>query len=180
MSRIGKKPIELPDGVEIKKNGNTITVKGPKGTLEKTFDPRIGISIKDKKIKITAKSDSKDVRALFGLTRAILSNMVIGISSGFEKKLVIEGVGYRANLKGNDLELLVGYSHPVLFKKPEGIDFRVEGPKQEIVFVKGIDKEKVGFYADKIRSVRPPEPYKGKGIRYDGEYIRKKAGKTGA
>ncbi len=180
MSRIGKKPIELPDSVEIKKNGNTITVKGPKGTLEKTFDPRIDISIKGKVINIFTKSNSKDVRALFGLTRAVLNNMVIGINSGFQKKLVIEGVGYRANLKGNDLELLVGYSHPVLFKKPEGIDFGVEGPKQEIVFVKGIDKEKVGFYADKIRSVRPPEPYKGKGIRYDGEYIRKKAGKTGA
>ena len=180
MSRIGRKPIVLPDGVEFKKSGNSVTVKGPKGTLTQTFDPRIQIEIEDKIIKVSNKSNSKDVRALFGLTRALLNNMVIGVSKGFERKLIIEGVGYRAAMQGADLQLNVGYSHPVNIKKPEGIDFVVEGAKAEIVKVQGIDKEKVGFYADKIRGVRPPEPYKGKGIRYDGEYIRRKAGKTGA
>ncbi len=180
MSRIGKKPIILPDGVEIKKDGNTVTVKGPKGTLSKTFDPRIKIEIENKTIKVSTETNSKDVRALFGLTRALLNNMVIGVSNGFEKTMIIEGVGYRAAMQGADLQLNVGYSHPVLIKKPEGINFVVEGAKAEIVKVQGIDKEAVGFYADKIRGVRPPEPYKGKGIRYDGEYIRRKAGKTGA
>ncbi len=180
MSRIGKKPVTLPDGVEIKKDGTTITVKGPKGTLTNSFDPRIKIDIEGKVVKVSTETNSKDVRALFGLTRALINNMVIGVSKGFERKLVIEGVGYRAAMQGADLQLNVGYSHPVIIKKPEGINFVVEGQKAEIVKVQGIDKEKVGFYADKIREVRPPEPYKGKGIRYDGEYIRRKAGKTGA
>ncbi|NIA23643.1 MAG: 50S ribosomal protein L6 [Proteobacteria bacterium] len=180
MSRIGRKPITLPDGVEVKKDGNTVTVKGPKGTLSKIFDPRIKVEIKDKVIKVSTETNSNDVKALFGLTRALINNMVIGVSKGFERKLVIEGVGYRAVMQGTDLQLNVGYSHTVLINKPEGINFVVEGAKAEIVKVQGIDKEAVGFYADKIRGIRPPEPYKGKGIRYDGEYIRRKAGKTGA
>ncbi len=176
MSRIGRLPVTLPSGVEVNIQGSFVRVKGPKGELQRTFSPRIKIALEDGQIVVTRHTDAPDDKALHGTTRAVLANMVQGVSTGFEKKLQIEGVGYRAELEGKTLVLYVGYSHPVRIEPPAGITFAVE--KNEIA-VRGIDKELVGQVAADIRSVRPPEPYHGKGIRYADEKIRRKAGKSG-
>lgn len=177
MSRIGNKPLDLPDGVDVKVEGTQVTVKGSKGELNRSFHERIGFDIDDGVITVTRPDDSRESRSLHGLSRKLLHNMVLGVSDGFSKELEIQGVGYRAALKGRDLELAVGYSHPVVVEAPEGITFEV--PEQTRIIVSGIDKELVGQMAANIRKVRPPEPYKGKGIRYVGEYVRRKAGKAG-
>jgi large subunit ribosomal protein L6 len=177
MSRIGKAPIDLPSGVEVSHDGNTVVVKGPKGSLSQAIDPRIGVSIEDGVLSVSRESDDRDVRALHGLSRALIANMVLGVSAGYSKELQAVGVGYRGALKGNTLELQVGYSHPVAIEAPEGITFEVPEPTKFIV--SGIDKQLVGQIAANIRAVRPPEPYKGKGIRYVDEYVRRKAGKAG-
>ncbi len=174
MSRIGKKPIEIPDNVEIKIDGNKISVKGPKGELQKDVRSEIKIEIKNDKIFVSPQKETKRTRAFWGLFRTLIFNMVKGVTDGYEKKLEIHGVGYKANLEGENLVLLVGFSHPVKIDKVEGIKFLVE---KSIITVSGIDKELVGQIAAKIRKVRPPEPYKGKGIRYLGEEVRRKAGK---
>ena len=174
MSRIGKKPIEIPQGVEVKITGQQIMIKGPKGELSQGVRPEIKVEVKEGKIFVTSQIETKKSKALWGLTRALLQNMTKGVVEGYEKKLEIEGVGYRANLEGQDLVLNVGFSHSVKIKAPEGIKFAVE---KNIITVSGIDKGLVGQTAAKIRGVRPPEPYKGKGIKYVGEQIRRKVGK---
>lgn len=177
MSRIGKKPIDMPQNVTVNiAEGNVVTVKGPKGELTRSFSPVIGIEINENQILFTRPNDDKQNRMLHGTTRAIVNNMVVGVSEGYTKELEIIGVGYRAQLKGNILILSAGYSHPVEMELPQGIE--VEVPKNTQVIVKGIDKELVGEFAANIRSVRAPEPYKGKGIRYKGEFVRRKEGKT--
>ena len=177
MSRIGKMPITVPAGVTVDvKEGNQVTVKGPKGTLTRTFSPELGIEQNDGVITITRPNDLKRNKALHGLTRSLLNNMVVGVSAGFEKTLEINGVGYRANKQGKTLVLNLGYSHPVEMGDPEGVESAVDGNK---VIVRGISKEAVGQYAANIRGKRPPEPYKGKGIKYSDEVIRRKVGKAG-
>jgi len=195
MSRIGKKPIEIPKDVEVKIEDDTVTVKGPKGELQKKIRPEIRVEInpvrdsenrekskkerisngvKENEILVSPEKETKKTNAFWGLTRTLVSNMVKGVTEGYEKKLEIQGVGYKANLEGEDLILRVGFSHPVKIDKVEGIEFSVE---KSIVTVSGINKELVGQIAAKIRKIRPPEPYKGKGIRYVGEDVRRKAGK---
>ncbi|AST94058.1 50S ribosomal protein L6 [Sutcliffiella cohnii] len=176
MSRVGKKLIELPSGVTITNNNNTVTVKGPKGELTRTFSEDMVINVEENVITVTRPTDNKEHRALHGTTRALLANMVEGVSKGFERGLELIGVGYRAQKQGNKLVLNVGYSHPVEITPEQGIE--VEVPANTKIVVKGIDKERVGALAANIRDVRPPEPYKGKGIRYEGEYVRRKEGKT--
>jgi large subunit ribosomal protein L6 len=178
MSRIGKMPIDIPQGVTVDIKKNLVVVKGPKGELQRDFPPEITIKQEDGQVIVTRQSDHRTHRAKHGLTRALLSNMVTGVSNGFRRDLHIEGVGYRAGLKGKSLELNVGYSHPVVFEPPEGIAFEVDKSGRELA-VTGVDKQVVGEIAAQIRRVRPPEPYKGKGIRYVGERIRRKAGKAG-
>ena len=178
MSRIGKLPVEIPAGVEVKiDENNLVTVKGPKGTLEKQLSPRMKISQKDGHVVVERSSDLKQEKSLHGLTRALLHNMVVGVTQGVEKKLEINGVGYRAAKQGNKLILSLGYSHPVEMADPEGVEAVVEDPTK--ITIKGIDREKVGQYAANIRFKRPPEPYKGKGIKYADEHILRKVGKTG-
>lgn len=178
MSRIGKLPISIPGGVTITvDDGNTVTVKGPKGTLTENFSPDMELTQENGVITVKRPSDDKRHRALHGLTRSLLNNMVHGVTSGFNKDLEIEGVGYKAQKQGNKLVLNMGYSHPVEFVEPEGITFDVPAPNK--ISVKGISKQKVGQVAADIRAVREPEPYKGKGIRYAGEVVRRKEGKTG-
>ncbi|WP_059174137.1 50S ribosomal protein L6 [Bacillus sp. FJAT-27445] len=177
MSRIGKKPIEIPAGVTVALDNHTVTVKGPKGELVRSFSPEISILVEDNTVTITRPSDVKEIRALHGTTRAVLSNMVEGVSKGFEKGLELVGVGYRASKQGNKLVLNVGYSHPVEIEPETGLE--IEVPANTKVIVKGNDKERVGALAANIRGVRPPEPYKGKGIRYEGEVVRRKEGKKG-
>ena len=177
MSRIGKMPIAIPDGVTISvAENNKVTVKGPKGELTRDLPSEMIIEQKDGELVITRPDDQKKTRALHGLTRALLNNMVIGVTTGFQKKLEVAGVGYRAAKKGKILALTLGYSHPVELEDPEGVESSVEG---QIITVSGIDKEKVGQYAAIIREKRKPEPYKGKGIKYADEVIRRKVGKTG-
>jgi len=177
MSRIGKKLLEIPAGVTINiADDNTVTVKGPKGELSRTFNPDMKIVIEDNVLTVTRPSDAKEHRALHGTTRSLLGNMVEGVSKGFERGLELIGVGYRASKSGNKLVLNVGYSHPVEITPESGIE--IEVPSQTKVLVKGTDKERVGAIAANIRDVRPPEPYKGKGIRYEGEHVRRKEGKT--
>ncbi|HUT14709.1 MAG TPA: 50S ribosomal protein L6 [Anaerolineae bacterium] len=178
MSRIGRLPIVLPDGVTFAKDGQRVTIKGPRGEICRDFDPRLEIKLVDGQLVVSRSSDYRDVRALHGLTRALLANMVTGVSSGYRKSLDTVGVGYRATVEGDELTLLVGYSHPVKYTAPEGITITVEKGKR-IIHIDGIDKEVVGEVAAKIRAVRKPEPYKGKGIRYLGELVRRKAGKAG-
>ena len=178
MSRIGKLPITLPAGVSVKIDGHTVEVKGPKGTLTREFSPKIDIEMEDNAIKCIRHSDDPEERSLHGLTRALLNNMVVGVTTGFEKKLNLVGVGYRAAMNGNKLALTVGKSHPV--EMDPGADLKVETPQPNIIVISGIDKEKVGAFAAVVREVRPPEPYKGKGIKYADEVIRRKAGKAGA
>jgi large subunit ribosomal protein L6 len=175
MSRIGRKPIEIPAGVTVSVEPGRVAVSGPLGTLQQQVPARMTIEQDDGTVLVTRPTDRGDDRALHGLTRTLIANMVEGVTKGFEKRLEIQGVGYRASLKGSDLELLVGYSHPVTIKPRTGISFEVPVPTQ--VIVKGTDKQHVGQTAAEIRKVRPPEPYKGKGIRYDGEYVRRKVGK---
>ncbi|RDU34923.1 50S ribosomal protein L6 [Neobacillus piezotolerans] len=177
MSRIGKKPIEIPAGVAVTLDKNTVTVKGPKGELVRSFSPEISILVEDNTVTITRPSDAKEIRALHGTTRAVLANMVEGVSKGFEKGLELVGVGYRASKQGNKLVLNVGYSHPVEIEPEKGLE--IEVPANTKVIVRGYDKERVGALAANIRGVRPPEPYKGKGIRYEGEVVRRKEGKKG-
>ena len=178
MSRVGKKPIEVPAGVTVSVDANNVaTVKGPKGELVRSFHKDMKIEQEGNVITITRPSESKEHRTNHGTTRALLANMVTGVSEGFSKSLELIGVGYRAQLQGKKLVLNVGYSHPVEFTPEEGVE--VEVPANTKIIVKGISKEKVGALASNIRDVRPPEPYKGKGIRYEGEYVRRKEGKTG-
>ncbi len=177
MSRIGNAPIELPAGVEASAEGNEVLVKGPKGSLTQTIDPRLSVSVEDGVLTVSRQDDEREIRALHGLSRALIANMVIGVSAGYSKELQAVGVGYRGALKGTTLELQVGYSHPVSIEAPDGITFEVPEPTKFII--SGIDKQLVGQVAANIRSVRPPEPYKGKGIRYVDEYVRRKAGKAG-
>ncbi len=178
MSRIGLMPISIPDGVEVKIDGRRVRVKGPKGQLEQGFRSEVAVTEEDGTLKVTRESDEPQIRALHGLTRALLNNMVIGTTEGFEKTLEVHGVGYRAELRGSTLFLNVGFSHPVEFPPPEGIKFDVD-TRAGLIKVQGIDKQLVGQVASDIRKIRPPEPYKGKGIRYQGEYVRRKAGKAG-
>ena len=178
MSRIGKLPISVPGGVTITvDDGNTVTVKGPKVTLTEKISPDMMIEQDNGVLHVKRPSDDKQHRALHGLTRSLIHNMVVGVTEGFAKNLEIEGVGYRAQLQGSKLVLNMGYSHPVEFEAPEGISFEVPAPNR--ITVKGISKQQVGQMAADIRAVREPEPYKGKGIRYAGEYVRRKEGKTG-
>ncbi len=177
MSRIGNKIVVLPAGVEIKQEGNDITVKGPKGELTRTFSSAIQMNIEGNEVTFTRPNDSKEMKTIHGTTRANFNNMVVGVSEGFQKALELIGVGYRAQLQGSKLVLNVGYSHPVEIVAPEGIT--IEVPSNTSVIVKGTNKEVVGELAANIRGVRPPEPYKGKGIRYVGEFVRRKEGKTG-
>ena len=177
MSRIGKKPITIPAGVEVKLDGNVITVKGPKGTLTRSLHPEMIVNVEGEEIQVSRPSDAKLHRSLHGTTRSVVSNMVEGVSKGFERNLELVGVGYRAAKAGNKLTLSLGFSHPVEVVPENGIEFDV--PSQSKVIVKGIDKEIVGNVAANIRSLREPEPYKGKGIRYEGEKVLRKVGKTG-
>ena len=178
MSRIGKKPIEVPAGVTVTvAANNTVTVKGPKGELVRSFNPDITISQEENVLTLTRPSDSKEHRTIHGTTRAVLANMVEGVSKGFERGLELIGVGYRAQKQGTKLILNVGYSHPVEIEPEAGIE--IEVPSNTKIIVKGTNKERVGALAANIRDVRPPEPYKGKGIRYEGEFVRRKEGKTG-
>ena len=175
MSRIGRSPIELPAGVSVSISPGRVMVNGPLGELAQDVPQRMTIAQDDGMITVTRPTDRGEDRALHGLTRSLVANMVEGVTKGFEKRLEIQGVGYRASMRGTDLELNVGYSHPVVKKPPQGITFEVPAVTQ--VVVKGIDKQQVGQIAAEIRKVRPPEPYKGKGIRYEGEYVRRKVGK---
>ncbi len=175
MSRIGRKPIPIPSGVEVQIAPGGVTVKGPKGTLSERISPDITVAQEDDRLVVTRPTDRNDHRALHGLTRSLVANMVTGVTDGYEKRLEIQGVGYRAALKGADLEMQLGYSHPVNVKAPDGIAFEVPQPTQ--VIVRGISKQQVGEVAAQIRKWRPPEPYKGKGIRYAGEHVIRKVGK---
>lgn len=178
MSRIGKKPIEIPGGVNVKLTDGVVTTKGSQGTLSYAIPAGISVDIQEKQIVVTRATEQKRHRALHGLVRSLLNNMVTGVSTGFAKTLIIEGIGYRVTKQGNGITLAVGYSHPVNFEAPQGITFDVEA--QNRIIVKGADKQLVGQVAANIRSVRKPEPYKGKGIRYSDEVVRRKVGKTGA
>ena len=177
MSRVGKNPIEVPGGVEVTVKGSHVSVKGPKGTLERTFDERINVNVEDGVVSLTRVDDERESRALHGLSRALLANMVEGVNKGYVKELQAVGVGYRAALNGSTIEFQLGFSHPVSVTAPDGITFEVPEPTR--IVVTGIDKQLVGQVAADIRKIRPPEPYKGKGLRYLNEQVRRKAGKAG-
>lgn len=187
MSKVGKNPIALPDGVELKQAGTLFSIKGPKGELTQEIDERITVTVADGNATLTRANDEKEVRALHGLYRSLLANMVLGVSEGYEKILLLIGVGYAAEAKGKNLQFNLGFSHAVLFEAPEGINFDLQKPDaqdksefrnlQTKLVIQGIDKQLVGQVAANIRALKPPEPYKGKGFRYQGEYVRKKAGK---
>ncbi|MGH2696273.1 MAG: 50S ribosomal protein L6, partial [Actinomycetota bacterium] len=176
MSRIGKQPIAIPDGVSVEVGDDLVTVKGPGGELSQRLVRDMRVIVDGGEVRVERPSDERDHRSLHGLTRSLIANMVEGVTKGYEKRLEIQGVGYRAALKGSELELQVGFSHPVTMSPPAGIEFEVPAPNR--IVVKGIDKQLVGEIAANVRKVRKPEPYKGKGIRYEGEYVRKKAGKA--
>ena len=176
MSRIGKIPVAIPSGVEVKVDGHVVTVKGSKGELTREFNPMMTIKVEGEEVIVERPDDSRQAKSLHGLTRTFIHNMVEGVHDGYSKKLELVGVGYRAALKGSDLEIQLGYSHPVIVKAPENITFEV--PSQTEIIVKGISKEQVGQVAADIRAWRKPEPYKGKGVRYEGEYVRRKLGKA--
>lgn len=178
MSRVGRLPVEIPSGVDVKIDGSNVKIKGPKGEMEFSFSPVIAIELAEGVVNITRPSDARDMRSLHGTTRALIQNMVTGVTDGYMKELQLVGVGYRANLQGSNLVINVGYSHSVEVEPPAGITFEV-GERNQQIFISGIDKQQVGQVAADIRKVRPPEPYKGKGIRYKDEYIRRKAGKAG-
>jgi large subunit ribosomal protein L6 len=175
MSRIGRKPIPVPDGVTVSVDPGRVTVKGPKGELSQDVSPDMKVSEADGTLTVERPTNRGEHRALHGLTRSLIANMVVGVTDGYEKKLEIQGVGYRARLQGKSLELALGYSHPVSLSAPDGIEFEVPQPTQ--VIVRGIDKQLVGEIAAQVRKTRPPEPYKGKGVRYEGEHVRRKVGK---
>ena len=177
MSRIGRKPIDVPSGVEVKLDGHHITVKGPKGTLERDLHPDMVVTVEGSVINVTRPSAAKQHKALHGLTRTLISNMVVGVSEGFKKELEIQGVGYRCAKQGKDLVMNLGYSHQVIVPEIDGIS--IEVPAQNRIVISGPDKQKVGQFAAEVREKRPPEPYKGKGIRYLGEYVQRKEGKAG-
>ena len=177
MSRIGRKPVAVPAGVDVKIDGTTVTVKGPKGSLTGTYNSKLSIALEGNEIIVTRPDDEKESRALHGLTRTLIHNMVEGVNNGYSKELEINGIGYKAAMQGKDLVLTVGYSHVVNVKAPEGITIAVPAPNK--IVISGADKVKVGQFAAEVRGVRPPEPYKGKGIKYDDEYIRRKEGKAG-
>ncbi len=175
MSKIGKKAIEIPNGVTVTYgDNNKVSVKGPKGELSASFHAEINIETKDNEIIVTPKKDARRLYAFWGLTRNLIANMIVGVTKGYEKQLELQGVGYKVALKGNDLDMALGFSHPVAFKAPQGIKFTVE---KNIITISGIDKQQVGQVAAEIRKLRKPEPYKGKGVRYVGEKVRRKAGK---
>jgi len=176
VSRIGKQPIPVPSGVEVKIDGSTVSVTGPKGTLTQSFNEDMILKLDEGVLSVARPSDERHHRSLHGLTRTLLSNMVAGVSEGFSKNLEIVGVGYRAELKGKDIQMALGFSHPVLITAEPGITFEVPAPTR--ITVRGIDKQRVGQVAAEIRGWRPPEPYKGKGVRYQGEHVRRKLGKT--
>lgn len=176
MSRIGKIPVAIPSGVEVKVDGHVVTVKGSKGELTREFNPMMTIKVEGEEVIVERPDDSRQAKSLHGLTRTLIHNMVEGVHDGYSKKLELVGVGYRAALKGSDLEIQLGYSHPVIVKAPENITFEVAS--QTEIIVKGISKEQVGQVAADIRAWRKPEPYKGKGVRYEGEYVRRKLGKA--
>lgn len=178
MSRIGKKPVSLLKGIKFEKTDSRIKISGPRGELAVSVPPSIGVEVKENEILVSRSSDSKEQRALHGTWRAHINNMVKGVSEGFQRKLEIVGVGYKAEVKGKKIQLILGYSHPILFAPPAGI--KVEIPQPTSIVITGIDKQLVGQVAAKLRSFRPPEPYKGKGVKYEGEYIRRKAGKAAA
>jgi large subunit ribosomal protein L6 len=177
MSRIGKLPVQIPSGVDVAIEGQQVTVKGPKGTLSHTVVDPITVAREDGAIKVARPDDERDSKARHGLSRTLIANMVTGVTEGYSKTLEIVGTGYRVTAKGSDLEFALGFSHPVVVKAPEGINFRVEAPTR--FAVEGIDKQKVGEVAANIRKLRKPDPYKGKGVRYQGEQVRRKAGKAG-
>ena len=177
MSRIGRKPISIPSGIECKLDGVVMTVKGPKGQLHRDLHPNMQVAIEGDLISVTRPTDGRIDRSLHGLTRTLISNMVVGVSEGFSKTLNIVGVGYKVDLKGKALSLNLGYSHSIDYPAPEGIEFDVDS-KKNVIIVKGANKQVVGQVAAEIRMLRPPEPYKGKGVMYQGEKIRRKAGKT--
>jgi large subunit ribosomal protein L6 len=177
MSRIGRLPIPIPSGVDVRLDGRTVVVKGPKGELSHTVAEPIEVKVEDGTVTVARPNDENTVRALHGLTRSLINNMVVGVTAGYRKTLEIVGVGYRVQAKGKNLEFSLGFSHPVTVEAPEGIDFKVERPT--IFSVEGIDKQKVGEVAANIRKLRKPDPYKGKGVRYQGEQIRRKVGKAG-
>jgi large subunit ribosomal protein L6 len=178
MSRIGKLPIQVPDKVTVEVSDHTVTVKGPKGTLSMTVHPAVAVQVKDRKVVCERSADEKFFKALHGLTRSLIANMVLGVTRGFEKRLELVGVGYRAAMQGPSLTLTLGYSHPIVYPVPQGI--RIDVKDQTQLTISGMDKQLVGAVAAKLRSFRPPEPYKGKGVKYVAERIRRKAGKTGA
>jgi large subunit ribosomal protein L6 len=178
VSRIGRMPVVIPDGVQVEIKGSRVVVKGPNGELEREFRSEMKIEKQDDSVIVERPSDAPQMRSLHGLTRSLINNMVVGVSEGFSKTLEVQGVGYRPEMQGKDLILHVGYSHPVQVEPADGIEFEVDTKARTIV-VKGADKEAVGQVAADIRKIRPPEPYKGKGIRYQGEYVRRKAGKAG-
>lgn len=178
MSRIGKQPIPVPAGVKIEINGQHISVKGAKGSLERDVHQELDISLKDNQLLVNNRRESKKINALRGLTRSLVNNMVVGVTDGFKKTMIIEGVGYKANISGSKLTLNVGYSNPVEFDLPKDVSAEIEGNSK--IVLESIDKELLGLTASKIRAVRKPEPYKGKGIRYEDEYIARKVGKAGA
>ena len=177
MSRIGRKPIAIPAGVEVKLDGATVTVKGPKGTLTQTFNSRMSVAVEGAEISVTRPTDNKEDRSLHGLTRTLISNMVIGVTEGYKKNLEVNGVGYRCQKQGSNLVMNLGYSHQVIMPEIDGIT--VEVPTPNSIVISGPDKQKVGQFAAEVREKRPPEPYKGKGIKYAGEHIRRKEGKAG-
>jgi large subunit ribosomal protein L6 len=178
VSRIGRKPVAIGSGVKVETKGQAITVKGPKGELTATVHPAISVQVAAAEVTLARSSDEKQHRALHGLWRALVQNMVTGVSTGYSRKLELVGVGYKAESKGKAIQLSVGFSHPILFVPPDGV--KLETPSPTNITISGVDKELVGQVAAKIRSFRPPEPYKGKGIKYEGEYIRRKAGKAAA
>ena len=178
MSRIGRMPVPIPDGVKVEIKDQDVHVKGPKGELKKSFRPEMILKLDDGVLTVERPSDAPKIRALHGLTRSLINNMVLGVSEGFQKILQVEGVGYRPELEGSNLILHVGFSHPVRVEPEAHIEFEVDA-RARLITIKGIDKEQVGRVAADIRKIRPPEPYKGKGIRYQGEYVRRKAGKAG-
>lgn len=177
MSRVGKAPIQITSGVTVSVSGSKVDVKGPKGNLSLEVRPEMAVEVKDNQIIVSVAKETKDSSAFWGMTRSLIANMVEGVSEGYEKRLQLVGVGYRAKAAGNGISLTVGYSHPVEFTAPQGIELVVEDNQN--ILVKGIDKQLVGLTAAQIRKIRKPEPYKGKGIRYEGEVVRKKAGKSG-
>jgi large subunit ribosomal protein L6 len=177
MSRIGKKPVPIPAGVEVQVDGNVITVKGPKGTLTRNLHPDMKVTVNGQEVVVERPSDDKLHRSLHGTTRSIIANMIEGVTNGFSKSLELVGVGYRAAKSGNNVTLSLGFSHPVVLENVPGIDIEVPAPNKLVI--RGIDKELVGTYAAKVRAIRKPEPYKGKGIKYENEVIRRKVGKTG-